>query len=106
MEKQNFFDQDQEQQECILKQIFLQLLSQNELEESKKNIPKSWDESLKELQMKYELNLQLAEQIFDSKYINLFEKILEKSKVNPTFVASVFCSSITNLERNGLDSNY
>ena len=70
----------------------------------KKNVPKSWDESLKELQTKYDLNLQLAEQIFDSKYINLFEKILEKSKVNPTFVASVFCSTITNLERNGLDS--
>ena len=80
------------------------IISQEELIESKKNIPKSWDESLKELQTKYELNLQLAEQIFDSKYINLFEKILEKSKVNPTFVASVLCSTITNLERNGLDS--
>ncbi|WP_299291323.1 Glu-tRNA(Gln) amidotransferase subunit GatE [Nitrosopumilus sp.] len=80
------------------------IISQDELEESKKNVPKSWDESLKELQTKYDLNLQLAEQIFDSKYINLFEKIVEKSKVNPTFVASVFCSTITNLERNGLDS--
>ena len=80
------------------------IISQDELDESEKNVPKSWDESLKELQTKYDLNLQLAEQIFDSKYINLFEKILEKSKVNPTFVASVFCSTITNLERNGLDS--
>lgn len=80
------------------------IISQDELEESKKNVPKSWDESLKELQTKYDLNLQLAEQIFDSRYINLFEKILEKSKVNPTFVASVFCSTVTNLERNGLDS--
>ena len=80
------------------------IISQEELIESKTNVPKSWDESLKELQTKYELNLQLAEQIFDSKYINLFEKILEKSKVNPTFVASVLCSTITNLERNGLDS--
>lgn len=80
------------------------IISQDELEESKKNVPKSWDESLKELQARYGLNLQLAEQIFDSKYINLFEKVLEKSKVNPTFVASVFCSTITNLERGGLDS--
>ncbi|MCE2614575.1 MAG: Glu-tRNA(Gln) amidotransferase subunit GatE [Nitrosopumilus sp. (ex Thoosa mismalolli)] len=80
------------------------IVSQDELDESKKNVPKSWDESLKELQTRYDLNLQLAEQIFDSKYVNLFEKILEKSKVNPTFVASVFCSTITNLERNGLDS--
>jgi glutamyl-tRNA(Gln) amidotransferase subunit E len=34
----------------------------------------------------------------------LFEKIVEKTKVNPTFIASVLCSSITNLERNGLNS--
>lgn len=80
------------------------IISQDELEESKENVPKPWDESLRELQTKYGLNLQLAEQTFDSKYINLFEKILEKSEVNPTFVASVFCSTITNLERNGLDS--
>jgi glutamyl-tRNA(Gln) amidotransferase subunit E len=34
----------------------------------------------------------------------LFEKIVEKTKVNPTFIASVLCSSITNLERSGLNS--
>ena len=50
------------------------------------------------------MNVQLSEQIFDSKYIDLFEKIVEKTKVNPTFIASVLCSSITNLERNGLNS--
>ena len=75
-----------------------------ELENAKNNIPKSWDESLLELQKKYNLNPQLSEQIFDSRYIELFEKILEKVKVNPTFVASILCSAITKLERNGLDS--
>ena len=29
---------------------------------------------------------------------------MKKTMVNPTFVASVLCSTITNLERNGLDS--
>lgn len=80
------------------------MVSKDELEESKNNVPKPWDESIGELQKKFDLNLQLAEQIFDSKYISLFEKILEKSKVNPTFVASVLCSTITSLERNGLES--
>ncbi len=79
-------------------------ISEDELEESRENVPRSWDESIKELQTKFGLNLQLAEQIFDSKYASLFEKILERTKVNPTFVASVFCSTITNLERSGLDS--
>ena len=80
------------------------IVSHNELENAKNNIPKSWDESLLELQKKYSLNPQLSEQIFDSRYIELFEKIIETVKVNPTFVASILCSSITNLERNGLDS--
>ena len=80
------------------------IISNDELENAKKNIPKSWDESLLELQKKYELNPQLSEQIFDSRYIELFEKIVEKIKINPTFVASILCSLITNLERSGLNS--
>ena len=80
------------------------LVTSDELENAEKNIPKSWDESLLELQKKYDLNPQLSEQIFDSRYIELFEKIVERTKVNPTFVASILCSSITKLERNGLNS--
>ena len=80
------------------------IISKSELEEAKKNIPKSWDESLNQLQKKYDLNLQLAEQIFDSSYLEIFEKICEKSSITPTFVASILCSTITSLERNGLNS--
>jgi len=80
------------------------IISNNELEQAQENIPKSWDDSIKELQNKYKINLQLAEQIFDSKYIELFENIIGIIHVNPTFVASVFCSTITNLERSGLNS--
>jgi glutamyl-tRNA(Gln) amidotransferase subunit E len=81
------------------------LVTSDELENAEKNIPKSWDESLLELQKKYDLNHQLSEQIFDSQYIELFEKIVKRTKVNPTFVASILCSTITNLERSGLNSN-
>ncbi|MEJ2259298.1 MAG: Glu-tRNA(Gln) amidotransferase subunit GatE, partial [Nitrosopumilaceae archaeon] len=80
------------------------IVTKKELEVAESNIPKSWDESLKELQEKYNLNFQLAEQVFDSQYIDLFEKISSKTNINPTFVASILCSSITNLERNGLNS--
>ena len=80
------------------------LVTNEEIVWAKKNIPKSWDESLLELQKKYELNSQLSEQIFDSHFIELFEKIIKKTKVNPTFVASILCSTITSLERNGLNS--
>ena len=81
-------------------------VTDNELELAKENIPKPWDESILELQKNYNLNPQLAEQIFDSQYLEIFEKISNKNKVNPTFVASVLCSTITNLERNGLNPNF
>ena len=81
------------------------IITKKELLEAEENIPKSWDDSIKELETKYKLNPQLAEQIFDSRYIGLFEKIVEKIKTNPTFVASILCSTITNLERSGLNSD-
>jgi len=80
------------------------IITKKELEDAKKNIPKSWDESLDDLQKKYDLNLQLAEQIFDSVYLEIFEKICEKTSIVPTFIASILCSTITSLERNGLNS--
>jgi glutamyl-tRNA(Gln) amidotransferase subunit E len=82
------------------------IISKIELEQAQENVPKSWDESIKEIQSKYEINLQLAEQIFDSKYLELFENIIKKTNVNPTFVASILCSTITNLERSGLNSTF
>ncbi|HEY5736465.1 MAG TPA: Glu-tRNA(Gln) amidotransferase subunit GatE [Nitrosopumilus sp.] len=81
------------------------IITKEELSEAENNIPKSWDDSIKELETKYKINPQLAEQIFDSRYIGLFEKIIQDININPTFVASILCSSITNLERSGLDPN-
>jgi len=67
------------------------------------NATKSWDESITEIQKNHGLNSQLSEQIFDSEYMEMFEKICENKKNSPNFVASILCSSITNLERKGLD---
>jgi len=74
-----------------------------EVKLARENIPKSWDDSIAEIQQKYDLNPQLSEQIFDSEYMELFEKICENKKNSPNFVASILCSSITNLERKGFD---
>jgi len=73
------------------------------------NATKSWDESITQLQKNYGLNSQLSEQIFDSEYMEVFEKICEIKKSDrtgqpaPNFVASILCSSITNFERQGFD---
>ncbi|MDE1829206.1 MAG: Glu-tRNA(Gln) amidotransferase subunit GatE [Thaumarchaeota archaeon] len=80
------------------------IVSKIEIEEAKKKVPKSWEESLLDLQKQYELNSQLALQVFDSEYLDLFESICEDKKISPNFVASVLCGTITNLERRGLDS--
>ena len=80
------------------------LVTDDEVHTAKQNIPKSWDESLQNLQKKYQLNAQLAEQIFDSEYLELFENICKNNKSSPNFVASTFSSTIRNLERKGFDS--
>ncbi|HXV66538.1 MAG TPA: Glu-tRNA(Gln) amidotransferase subunit GatE [Nitrosopumilaceae archaeon] len=80
-------------------------VTKDEIDIAKKNIPKSWDESILILQKKYELKPQLAQQIFDSEYLEIFEKICADKKSSPNFVASVLCSTITNLERQNLDTS-
>ncbi len=78
------------------------IVKDEELELARKNIPKPWHESLLDIQQKYNINSQLAEQIFDSEYFELFEKICIIEGTSPNFVASLLCSTITNLERKGL----
>ena len=68
-------------------------------------IPKSWDATISHIQNKYKINQQLSEQIFDSEYFDLFEKICNNDKTSPNFVASVLCSTITNLQRNNFDAS-
>ena len=80
-------------------------VSKDELEVAKSNIPKSWDESILEIKNKYKINQQLSEQIFDSEYFDLFEENCNNNKNSPNFIASVLCSTIVNLQRNGLDSS-
>lgn len=79
------------------------IVSNEELQFAKDNVPKPWDEAILELQKKYGLNAQLAEQMFDSEYLDLFESVCAGGKNNPNFVASILCSTITNLQRKGLD---
>lgn len=80
------------------------IVSKNEIEEAKKKVPKSWEESLLEIQKQYDLNPQLALQIFDSEYLDLFELICKDKRISPNFASSVLCGTITNLERRGLNS--
>ena len=83
------------------------ITTQNDLDVAHDNIPQPWDESISHIEKKYGITHQLAEQLWDSPRIDLFEKIISTSpNIKPSFVASVLCSSITSLARqDGLDAN-
>ena len=80
-------------------------VSNNELDYASSMIPKSWDETILQIQNKYKIFQQLSDQIFDSEYFELFEKICNNDEASPNFVASVLCSTITNLQRNNFDAS-
>ena len=64
---------------------------------------RTWKESIAYIKKKYNLNSQLAEQIFDSEYLELFKNVCVNKKLIPSFVASSLCSTITKLHRDGLN---
>ena len=80
------------------------IVTEAELMDAQKMMPKSWEETISELENTYNLNPQLAVQVFDSNYSDLFEMICQDKSISPNFVASSLCSTITNLERQGLDA--
>ena len=78
-------------------------VSGQDLKAARDEIPKPWDEAVRDIRDRYGLNAQLAEQVFDSEYAGLFEEICGSTKNPPNFVASTLCSTLLNLERRGLD---
>jgi glutamyl-tRNA(Gln) amidotransferase subunit E len=66
-------------------------------------VPPHWDEIVDSLTKKYNLNKELASQIFDSDYFNMFEEIASETKIEPTFIASKLTEGLTSLERQELD---
>jgi glutamyl-tRNA(Gln) amidotransferase subunit E len=69
------------------------------------SVPLSWDETVSNIGKKYNMNRKLAEQIFDSNYFELFEKIVGLvKKIPPTFIVSKLTEDMVNFERQGFDT--
>lgn len=66
-------------------------------------VPKPWGEMVGAIAGKYGLNTKLANQIFDSDYLPVFEQLAATTKVQPTFIASKLTEDLTSLQRQGLD---
>jgi glutamyl-tRNA(Gln) amidotransferase subunit E len=67
-------------------------------------VPKPWDEMVGAIAGRYGLNNKLANQIFDSDYMPVFERLAAMTKVQPTFIAAKLTEDLTSLQRQGLDA--
>lgn len=80
-------------------------IDENELKELSKNIPQPWNVVIDQIHKNYGINKTLAENIFDSQYFSLFEKIVSHTSINPSFIVSKLTEDLVSLEREGYDSS-
>jgi glutamyl-tRNA(Gln) amidotransferase subunit E len=80
-------------------------IDDNRVKELSKNIPKPWNIVVDQICKKYGINKTLAENIYDSRYFSLFEKIISKTSINPSFVISKLTEDLVSLEREGYDTS-
>ena len=70
-----------------------------------KVIPQPWDVVIEQISKKYDINKTLAENIFDSQYFILFEKIISQTSISPSFVISKLTEDLVSLEREGYNTS-
>lgn len=67
--------------------------------------PISYENMIIEIVNKYNIPKQLAEQIFDSDYFEIFESLANSLSLSPAFIASKLTEDITNFQRQGYNKN-
>ncbi|MCS6768670.1 MAG: Glu-tRNA(Gln) amidotransferase subunit GatE [Candidatus Nitrosocaldus sp.] len=80
-------------------------ISRDMLSRLRDSLPRGWDEYVDELSRRYGINRVLAEKVFDSDHLELFERIARSTSVQPSFIASTLTETMVNLERQGLDAS-
>jgi Glu-tRNA(Gln) amidotransferase subunit E-like FAD-binding protein len=74
-------------------------ISKDLVDKIKKNLPEPWTKKLTRFKTKLKLSEDLAKQIIRSDYLEMFEKIVEKKKVDASIVAHTFVSTLKDLEK-------
>ena len=80
-------------------------INESKLKQLSRDIPQPWNEIIDQISKKYNINKTLAENIFDSKFFSLFEKIVSQMSISPSFVISKLTEDLVSLEREGYDSS-
>ncbi|MDW0184181.1 MAG: Glu-tRNA(Gln) amidotransferase subunit GatE [Nitrososphaeraceae archaeon] len=80
-------------------------IDKRKLKQLSQDTPQPWNEIIDQICKKYNINKTLAENIFDSKYFPLFEKIVSHTSISPSFVISKLTEDLVSMEREGYDSS-
>jgi glutamyl-tRNA(Gln) amidotransferase subunit E len=80
-------------------------ISREYVESLRSKIGPSWEEQISSLIKKYKLSEVLAVKLYDSPYLEVFEKIVKDTNVSPTFVAATLTETIVSLLREGFDES-
>lgn len=68
-------------------------------------VPLPWPEIISNLCERYGINTKLAQQIYDSDYLEIFHEITSLTNIPPTFIASKLTEEFANFHRQGFDLN-
>jgi len=73
------------------------------VEELRRRLPPTLDEVAESLSKKYGLSSQIANELIDSERVELFEKIVSETKIQPSVVASILTEHMKSLKREGVE---
>ncbi|RLG98091.1 Glu-tRNA(Gln) amidotransferase GatDE subunit E, partial [Candidatus Bathyarchaeota archaeon] len=78
-------------------------ISRDYIEKLKAKLPELPEQKLERLMKDYGLNRKLANQVLDSEYSELFEKIVKETNVTPTLIAATLTETMKALKRDGVE---
>ncbi len=71
------------------------------VEELRRRLPPTLDQVAEEISKKYGLSRQMADELIDSERVELFERIVAETRVQPSVVASILVEHMKSLKREG-----
>jgi len=74
-------------------------LTKEFLEKISENLPEPWFRKFEKFKSRHRLSEDLARQMMESEKLNLFERIVEETRADPTAVANFFTNTLKDLER-------
>jgi glutamyl-tRNA(Gln) amidotransferase subunit E len=80
-------------------------ISQQQLTQIQAGLPRRREVVMQELLTKYQLNNKLANQLIESDYLEVFQRVCSKEGIAPSFVATVLTENLKNLGREGVPVN-